>query len=156
VSSHDRDALKVQPSRVVVADAVRAIARESRRRMEERGIRIEIAGGDEAVLADRDVLGRVLDNLIANALRHCPRGGLLRVQWRTDRDRVRVSVGNTGKPIPAEARARMFDEHWSASGSTGLGLYFCRVAIAAHGGSVVLEDGSDLPTIFTFDLPTAA
>ena len=71
---------------------------------------------------------------------------------------IELRIGNTGAPIPAESRTRIFDKY--AQGPTGertnvnvgLGLYFCRLATEAHGGKIWVEE-AELPTVFVVSLP---
>jgi signal transduction histidine kinase len=111
------------------------------------------------VLADEDLLSRVVDNLLDNALRYAPPGGRIELEVRQVGDRVQVRVGNDGPPIPASARATIFDKFARAEDSArlnlGLGLYFARIAMQAQGGRIWLEETDQLLTVFGLELPAA-
>jgi signal transduction histidine kinase len=109
------------------------------------------------LVADPDLLRRVLENILSNALRHTPNGGRVRVQ-ASCREVVDIRLANTGPPIPIEERERVFEKFWRAKGSpkagaVGLGLYFCRVVIEAHGGRISVEQTEGWPAVFVITLP---
>ncbi len=108
---------------------------------------------------DADLLGRVVENLIENGLRYTRPGGTLRVVAADLGTQLEVRVANDGPAIPTEARAHIFEKYGQAQtpGATrinrGLGLYFCRVAAEAHGGSILLGDEPGMTTCFSVRLP---
>ena len=112
-----------------------------------------------SVQADRSLLTRVVENLAANAARHTPQGGRMRLEAREEAGGVLLAVHNDGRPIPPEARAQLFDKfaqgsaEKSARSGWGLGLYFCRLAVEAHGGSIGVEDVPGWSTSFVVRLP---
>ncbi len=112
------------------------------------------------VVADEDLLGRVVDNLLDNALRYAPPHGRIEMAVSQAGDRVQVRVGNDGPAIPADAQATIFEKFARAADSAhlnlGLGLYFARVAMHAQGGRIWLEGTDQLPTVFALELPAAA
>ncbi|MFQ6100593.1 MAG: ATP-binding protein [Anaerolineae bacterium] len=114
------------------------------------------------VLADRDVLQRVLINLVDNAIKFTPSGGRVWVEARPDAEGVRVEVIDTGPGIPLEERERIFEKFTQVQGrvgkrrGSGLGLAFCRMAMQAHGGGMWVEDGPEgKGSRFVFILPQA-
>ena len=127
---------------------------------EARSIRFdsELATG-APVCIDAELMSRVVENVFDNALRHTPAGGRIAVRGSTQADAVRLCIGNTGNAIPAESRMRIFDKFGQAGAqgrmNLGLGLYFCRLAIEAHGGKIWVEESTELPTIFNLELPRA-
>jgi two-component system, sensor histidine kinase and response regulator len=128
--------------------------------LERRGVALEIDAGALAVDVDRDLIARVVENLVENALRSTAVGGRLRL-WATERDElVELRVGHTGPAIPAASRPLVFEKFtqvWdSRRGGIGLGLYFCRLAVEAHGGRIWIEEDTQLPTVFAFSLPNAS
>lgn len=113
----------------------------------------------ESVVADADLLRRVLENLIDNGLRHTPSGSSLTVSAERHDDAVELRVADQGRGIPAEQRERIFEpfvqgtaEEILARNGRGLGLAFCRVAVQAHGGSICVEDGKP-GAVFCVRLP---
>jgi NtrC-family two-component system sensor histidine kinase KinB len=115
-----------------------------------------------AVSADRDVLQRVLTNLLDNALKFTPAGGRVWVEAHPEAKAVRVDVVDTGPGIPAGERERIFEKFTQVRGQTGsrrgsgLGLTFCRMAVEAHGGRIWIEDGpGGKGSRFVFTVPIA-
>jgi two-component system, sensor histidine kinase and response regulator len=108
---------------------------------------------------DADLLGRVVENLIENGLRYTRPGGHLRVIAKDLGTELEVRVANDGPAIPPDARAHIFEKYGQAAtpGATrinrGLGLYFCRVAAEAHGGSILLGEEPGMTTCFSVRLP---
>ena len=125
-----------------------------------RGLRVEV-GGDPAlsVKVDVDLLGRVLDNLLDNALRYTPRDGLIRLHAGTGPLGVRLGIANSGASIPERDRDRIFSKYERLAtrgprgANRGLGLYFCRLAVEAHGGRISVDDDEGRGTRFLIDLP---
>ncbi len=116
---------------------------------------------DIAILGDPERLSQVLGNLITNAIRFAPTGGVIDVQVfgpPLSEDAVGVSVHNTGDPIPPEDHERVFEPFSASSrrvGGTALGLSISRTIIEAHGGRIWVESGAD-GTKFVFTLPVSA
>jgi len=116
------------------------------------------------VKGDRERLRRVVTNLVGNAVKFTESGGKIGVTATADRARgfLMVSVSDTGVGIPAEAQPRVFDKfsrvgETSVSGrtSTGLGLYFCKLTVEAHGGKMWLGSKVGEGTTFGFTVPLA-
>lgn len=107
--------------------------------------------------ADRELVARVLQNLIGNALKFSPRGGTVRVSARAadaGRD-VAFAVADDGPGIPRELQGRLFSEFVTGTDArgSGLGLAFCRLAVEAHGGTVGVQSEAGLGTTLVFTLP---
>lgn len=94
------------------------------------------------VAGEETRLFRVLMNLVDNALRHSPRGGVVRLSTRQDDGTVTVFVDDEGPGVAAEFLPRVFDKFARAergrSGS-GLGLFFCRITVESWGGAIGYE-----------------
>ena len=99
-------------------------------------------------------LGRVLSNLVGNAIRHTPPGGRVVISAR---DGVEVSVIDTGAGLPPGAGERVFERFWRgdesrAAGGTGLGLAIARAIVELHGGTIRVADAPGGGACFTFTL----
>jgi PAS domain S-box-containing protein len=97
-----------------------------------------------AIDVDGDRIVQALGNLIGNALKFTPYGGVVRVRAASDGGQVRFSVADSGPGIPAEHATHVFDRFWTARRSertrgTGMGLAIVRGIVDAHGGRVWLE-----------------
>src|SRR5688572_3868349 len=115
---------------------------------------------DIAILGDPERLSQVLGNLLTNAIRFAPSGGVIDVQVfgpPLSEDAVGVSVHNSGDPIPPEDHERVFEPFSASSrrvGGTALGLSISRTIIEAHGGRIWVESGIT-GTKFVFTLPVS-
>ncbi|RMD79610.1 MAG: ATP-binding protein, partial [Chloroflexi bacterium] len=101
-----------------------------------------------------------ITNLVSNAIKFTPSGGQVTVTagLTNDGHSVEMRVSDTGQGIPPEARDRIFDRFYQANANdrrrgTGLGLYFCRLAVEAHGGSIALESEVGCGSTFIVQLP---
>jgi signal transduction histidine kinase len=114
----------------------------------------------DPVQMDTQAIGRVLNNLIGNALRHTPARGRVSV-WvrRTDRG-VDATVSDTGEGIRAEDLPHVFERFYRGeksrnrtTGGAGLGLAIARGIVQAHGGDIRVESEIGKGTQFTFYIP---
>lgn len=146
--------------RVDIVALVRRSIKQVRREAEQKDVTLvqstELGGTAEA---DPTLLDRVLSNLLDNSLRFTPRGGRIAVQVSLERG-LELRVANSGPAIPVADRARIFEKFARAEAgdrhlNAGLGLYFCRRAIEAHGGRIAVEDFEDYPTCFRVSVPAA-
>jgi signal transduction histidine kinase len=109
---------------------------------------------------DSRLVGRVLNNLINNALRHTPPGGEVEVRLSREGDSARVEVIDTGEGIPADDLPYIFDRFYRSeksrsrsTGGAGLGLAIARGVVEAHGGIIEVESRRGQGAKFTFTLP---
>ncbi|MFA6091397.1 MAG: HAMP domain-containing sensor histidine kinase [Elusimicrobiota bacterium] len=110
--------------------------------------------------ADEELLRRILSNLIHNALKYTPAGGSVSLDISSHDSGVRFSITDTGIGIAAENLKRLFSKYYRVEGSnqtgrrgSGLGLYFCRLAVEAHGGTIRVSSTVDEGTTISFDIP---
>jgi PAS domain S-box-containing protein len=119
----------------------------------------EVAPGLPEAWGDGHLLGRVLQNLVGNAVKMTPRGGAIRVSAEVDGSEpgvLRLSVSDTGPGIPEELQARLFQKFVTgrqAGRGSGLGLVFCRLVVEAHGGRIWVESQPGRGATFCFTLP---
>lgn len=132
-----------------------------RRRLVDEGRALELELELAQLKADRDLLQRLLENLLDNAVKYTPLGGTIRVTTRLVPDGVELRVADEGRGIPESERERIFEryaradsERFSHRGSSrGLGLAFCRLAAEVHGGRIWVEPGSSSGTVFCVFIP---
>jgi len=113
------------------------------------------------VLADHLRIRQVLNNLLYNALRHTPEGGLIVVQAKPAGSMVEVSVSDTGRGIPSAEIDHVFERYYQAErgvrhdDGSGLGLSIVKQLVTAHGGEISVESREGEGTTFRFTLPQA-
>ena len=123
-------------------------------------LREEIVEPVLPVLVDPERIQLVFDNLLANAIRHSPRGGTIEVRALPEDGHVRFEVADEGPGIPPEYRQRIFEKFFRMPGTKGegigLGLYISREVVAAHGGEmgVLSEPGHGSRFWFTLPVPS--
>jgi PAS domain S-box-containing protein len=110
------------------------------------------------VLADGELIVRVLTNLLDNAVKFTPKGGHITLSVDETAEGIQFAVSDTGRGIPPESRQRVFDrfarlEDAKGFKGSGLGLSFCKVAVEAHGGHIWVESEPDHGSTFFFTLP---
>jgi signal transduction histidine kinase len=135
----------------------------NRAHFEVRQLRLDLDVDPElTVKLDRDLFGRVLENLLDNATRYAPREGRCTISAKREAGGVEIAIGNNGPPVPPQDRDAIFGRYFqverrraSARQNRGLGLYFCRLAIEAHGGTIRVEERGDLGAVFVVTLPNA-
>ena len=114
---------------------------------------------DLAVWADASLLRRIFQNLIANAIRHTPRGEVtIEAEERAAEGLVECRVTDNGEGIPGELLTDIFEkgETHSEIEVTGLGLAIVRTFTEAHGGKVSAESREGTGSTFRFTLPDRA
>ena len=107
---------------------------------------------------DPQYIGQVLSNLISNSLKFTPENGRISVTASFNGKDVLVSVADTGYGFSKKDQQRIFAKFYRASNSkstngTGLGLYFTKGIIEAHGGTIHIESRVNEGTTVTFTLP---
>jgi signal transduction histidine kinase len=139
----------------VVADALRRIEGQAR----AQGITLRCPLGHERppVVADPVRLRAVFDNILSNALKYTPSGGVVTTETYVSTpsaggpEAISISITDTGPGVPAAFRSRIFDkffrlEHHQAEIRTGprgagIGLYMCRQIVERHGGTIACDAG---------------
>jgi PAS domain S-box-containing protein len=146
------------PTRELVVDALEPL----RRQVEAKGLtlRLDAPEGLPAIAADRGQIERVMANLITNAVRATDRGGDIDVAAAPRDGYVAISVRDTGRGIPHDYLARVFEPFVQVpnapAGGAGLGLSISRRIVQAHGGQVSVRSELGQGTTFTFTLPVAS
>src|SRR5438876_7412897 len=112
------------------------------------------------VMADRDRIEEVLQNLLDNAVKYSPRQRNLTVACSASGDEVIVSVSDSGMGISVRDQEHIFSRFHRVGNSlthstpgAGLGLYICRAIVEAHGGQIWVESSLHQGSTFSFSLP---
>ena len=112
------------------------------------------------VWADTDRLQQVMTNLLSNAAKFSPRGGVVEVAVSRQAGEVRIAVTDHGRGISPQFRARIFEKFAQADasptrakGGTGLGLSISRAIVERHRGRMAFTSEPGVATTFFFDLP---
>lgn len=151
-------ALERQP--VALPELVSDVLRLSAPRAAGKGVTLHVDAPPRLPQAwlDRDLIARVLENLVVNAIRYSPTGGTVRVSvGRDGAAGLSVSVRDEGPGVAADLLPRLFQKFSAGSQrghGSGLGLFFCRLAVERHGGRIWVADaGATSGATFVFTLP---
>src|SRR4029078_1778236 len=147
------------------------VCKEMGRRVEDKDqkLRPTFAAAVGPVRADRDLIRRVLENLIDNAYKYGPRQTTISIEILAAtmddgaEPAVEIRVRDEGEGVPVPYRHLIFEKYGrvegrgghAARGSHGLGLVFCRRAVGVHGGAIWVEDGAGRGGCFCVRLPVA-
>lgn len=118
----------------------------------------------QTIHADRELLRRVLSNLVDNCIKYGPVGGKIGVEARSVDTGIEFRVHDEGPGVPEAKRQKIFEKYTrmdsdssaARAGSRGLGLRFCWVAVEAHGGRIWVEDNLPKGACFCIHLPDTA
>ncbi len=144
---------------VPVALLLDGVAQRFRARAAERGVRLELQVEEDLMAAvDLDLAQRLLENLLANAMRHVGRGDHVSLEARAAAGELRLAVRNSGPPVPEELRQNLFRRFVTGGlrewHNAGLGLYLCRLVAEAHGGTIALVDRPGWNVSFEIAIPS--
>jgi signal transduction histidine kinase len=129
----------------------------------EKGIRLNAEVEERPLIhADRGRLAQVLDNLVSNALKFTPPGGLVRVKLRASEAKAILEVSDSGVGMPAEDQEHLFDRFYrtpsarqQAVPGTGLGLSIAKAIVDGHQGTIGVNSSEGRGTVFRIELPLA-
>lgn len=165
LASVDANALAVELGLHEVAAVVREAVeplREPAWRESEVSLVLESSAERLHARIDRERLVRVLQNLVRNAIRHTPAGGLVRVALTGEPAAIRIDVADTGPGILPEDLPHVFERFYRgdaarnrATGGAGLGLAIAKEFVEAMGGTVAAASQPGEGAIFTVTLPRA-
>ena len=154
----------LERARVSLAEIAGPAVDAARVQHPDRDIGIDTPGSGDEVIGDAGRLRQVVDNLLANACRHTPPGGPVRVRISAGDGQVVLEVADSGPGIPPDRRTRVFDRfvRGDAGGAdrtshpgSGLGLSIVAGVVAAHTGRVGICDAATGGALVRVTLPAA-
>jgi PAS domain S-box-containing protein len=117
-------------------------------------------GEDAEIYADRQKIGQVINNLVANAVKYSPGGSTVKIGWAASRQKVTVSVKDEGIGIGADDLPRLFERYYRVKdvaakhiAGFGIGLYLCSEIIHGNNGEIWAESTLGQGSTFYFSLP---
>lgn len=115
---------------------------------------LHLAENPGAIQADAELLHRMLQNLILNAMDAMPAGGTLTIRTLRQNGGVRLTVTDTGTGLTPEECQRLFTPYYTTKQhGTGLGLAIVQSVVSDHGGRITVESDPGRGTTFVIDLP---
>lgn len=151
---------RISRSTLSIADEVADVAGFLEALAEDQGVTLRVDGQERATIsADRTLLRRALVNVLSNAIRNTPSGGLVTVSAAQDNLAVTIQVTDTGSGISREALPHVFERYYRApnlathSEGTGLGLAIVRGIMTLHGGSATIASEQGRGTTISLAFP---
>jgi PAS domain S-box-containing protein len=118
---------------------------------------LNLAAHPAILVFDKEQLGRVMLNLIANAIEAMGSRGRLSLSTRIEKKNFLIKIQDTGRGIPEKNLIKVFDPFFSTKkGGTGLGLSTCQNIVTSHGGMIEVESAWKKGSVFSISLPIEA
>ena len=164
ISRLDAGELKIDKSRLDLAQLASSSTEQMQLLAEEKSISLRCQTGDEIYIeGDRSRLQQVIVNLVDNAIKYTQEGGEIRVNVRQDTNLAILEVSDNGAGIPADALPHVFERFFRADkarsrdlGGAGLGLAIVKSICIAHGAEISVSSQEGRGTCFTVELPALA
>jgi two-component system sensor histidine kinase/response regulator len=161
VNRLESDQLELNSEEVDLAELLRAEV-EPMMGLPEYLLELQLAEGVRCH-CDRDLVRRVVGNLLANAFKYTPKGTPVTLIMDSQQDLATVAVIDQGPGVPLGSREKIFEKFGQVEGAThrrpyssGLGLTFCQLVVQKHGGQIAVDDGpGGVGSRFWFTLPLA-
>jgi PAS domain S-box-containing protein len=149
--------LRYQPVAVAALVSSAVDAFRSSATAQQVSLETKVAPGLGEIHVDRERLHIVLSNLLSNALRHSPAGGVVELRASVDDDHARFEIADNGPGIPIEYQQSIFERFLrvpgSAPGGAGIGLAIAKEIVEAHGGEIGVRSTPGRGAIFWFTVP---
>jgi len=153
-------ALELQFVEVALDELAERVADRFRLQTDRHFIVVDFPPDFPLIQGDPRRLEQVLANLVSNAIKYSPQGGMIRISGRATPREVIVTVTDEGVGIPPEEQERIFERFYRTSQAiarqtpgTGLGLYLARAIVEAHGGRIWVESAPGRGSAFSFSIP---
>lgn len=154
--------MTINPSQISAKDMFDNVIEESTAYANEMGVSLKVRPTKSIVTADEEMLQRVLTNLVANAIKFTPEGGVVTLSAHNSATTVTFSVSDQGPGLPPDMLKKVFDRFQQApnqtartKGGSGLGLTICQAIVHLHKGQIWAESAEGEGSQFFFTLPKA-
>lgn len=149
--------LRVEP--LDLPALLQEVAEDSRLAAEASGVQILVAArqGVPSLRLDGRRMRQVINNLVSNALKFTPTGGLIAIDARVEGSRVVIEVADSGRGIDPALAERIFEPYWQSDPQSrsgiGLGLHIARQIIELHGGRISVRPAAGGGAVFVIEMP---
>lgn len=147
------DEVELQPIIRRATEAVKVIADKNK-------LQLDITEENPTVYVDEDRVVQILINLLGNAVKYSPQGGVVKVCATEENQFIRIDVIDQGPGIPKKDRKAIFerfkqieDQEYKRTGSSGLGLAICKALVENHGGMIAVDSEVGQGSRFWFTIP---
>lgn len=143
---------------MLVEDAVEAIEPIAKNKNQK--IQVQIPENLPFLMIDKDMIRRVLINIIENGIKFTPPGGEISIRAEHEGSWVHVMIEDNGPGVPDDKKIEIFEKYTrlkyeKSTKGLGLGLAYCRLATEGHGGRIWVTDSESGGAVFHFTLPVA-
>lgn len=160
IAKLESDKMVIEPEEVILGEIIESVLEDFNFLAESRKIQIinDVAPLTKKVYIDKQIIRRVLDNLVSNAIKFSPANSLVKLCVEYPENiQARIKVIDQGKGVSDEFKQHIFNKFEIGQvvkgiSQTGLGLAFCKLAINAHQGQIFIQDNQPQGTIFTIEL----
>ncbi|MHB9154454.1 MAG: sensor histidine kinase [Endomicrobiales bacterium] len=162
VAKMEEGKLELKKEKVYLSSVIgeRKLQYEALVASEGKSITAEVEPGLPPLEIEKNLVERVLNNLLSNAVNHTTSGGTIRMRLRRIEGFIEVSVADDGAGVPPEYRDKIFEKFVQVKRrqahlrtGAGLGLTFCKMVVETHGGSIRVESELNKGSSFVFTLP---
>jgi signal transduction histidine kinase len=151
---------RLSPSSVLMKEVLSEVISRFSGEAAVREVRLLLEGSEASVRGDREALKSIFGNLLHNAIKYSPAGGVVRIRISRHAGKVAIMVADRGPGIPAEYHETIFQRFFRVPSpesvnvpGSGLGLYIVRRQVEQHGGQVRVWSRPTGGTTFTVTLP---
>ncbi|MBF0329181.1 MAG: hypothetical protein HQL10_08480 [Nitrospirae bacterium] len=162
VSKLEDGKVKIYRDEVDIYDLINRETSSCKNSLNQRNIQLNIEGASHICYIDESLIGRVLANLLFNAIDYSPEGAVMNVILHYDADKHEsvISISDQGTGVQDEFKEKIFEKFFQVhsetsqrKATTGLGLTFCKLVVTAHGGRIWIEDTPGGGATFKLTLP---
>lgn len=160
VDALEQGTIAVRPRITPLAPEVEVAVLQTKVDVEARELDVVIDVPDLSPVIDGRLVTRVIQNLFDNAVRYAPRRGRVEVAAGIVDKQLVISVGNSGPALTDDEKRSIFERDYRAAQRQAgarlgrdFGLYFCRLVVEAHRGSLTIEERPQLPAVFVVRIP---
>jgi K+-sensing histidine kinase KdpD len=160
VDALEQGTISVRPRITQLRPEVDVAVAQGKVDVEARDLEVVIEVPELSPVIDGRLVARVIQNLFDNAVRYAPRGGKVVLRASIVDKHLVVSVGNSGPALTSEEKGAIFERDYRAAQRQAgarmgrdFGLYFCRLVIEAHKGTITIEEREGLPAVFVVRIP---
>lgn len=160
LSKYENENLILNKTRFNITETVRHLINNFQNEYINKDLTITFLAENQLITADRDKISQVIINLISNAQKYTPEGGLVEVSIRNNNDNTFISVKDNGIGIPEEDIPYIFERFYRAdksrnrmTGGSGIGLTIAKAIVEAHKGKIEVSSQLSAGTEFIVTLP---
>ncbi len=162
ISKLEEDKMELKWAKFDLSDLIQEVLRELRglTEVEQKTLVYRSEGQAVYVCADRELIQRVVSNLVNNAIKYSPRQAEIALEVSRGEGETTVTVCDQGEGIAPEFHKKIFEKFaqvdikkFSHKADRGLGLNFCKMVVEAHGGRIWVESSGQDGSRFSFTLP---